>query len=68
MPSTKEKETVMDKETSNKLETAVLERLYAMYPDEPGAKGLIRQIARIATQATIITLQEYEKLNSKENE
>ena len=59
---------MLDKTTSSILESRALERLYAMYPDESGTKGLARQIARISTQATIVTLQEYEKLNQTDNE
>lgn len=54
---------MLDKDTSQQLESAVLERLNNMFQDSTGAKGLVHQIAKIATAASIITLQEYEKLN-----
>lgn len=54
---------MLDKDTSKQLETIVIERLSKMFPDETGVKGLSHQIARIAAMASVITLQEYEKLN-----
>ncbi len=52
---------MLDKDTAKILEKNVLKRINKMYPDD---SSLSRTIAQISVQATIITLQEYEKLNS----
>jgi len=52
---------MLDKYTAKTLEKSVLERIKKMYPHD---SSIAHEIAHIAVQATIITLQEYEKLNS----
>jgi hypothetical protein len=51
----------LDKDTAEILEKNVLKRINKMYPTD---SSLARTIAQISVQAAIITLQEYEKLNS----
>lgn len=55
---------MLDKETSEKLQAAVLERLSEMLPDESGIDKFIQSLSRLAVLASVITLEEYEKLNS----
>lgn len=56
---------MIDKDTAEMLENNVAERINRLYPEEKA--GLNNAIARVATQAAIITLQEYEKLNNSKN-
>lgn len=59
----KEHRTMLDKETSEKLQSAVLERLTkTLSNDAPGAE-LTKTLYRLAVLASTITLEEYEKLN-----
>ena len=56
---------MLNKENSIKLENAVIERIKELYPKEDGVEGLLQVIAQIAAKTTIITLQEYEKMNQQ---
>ncbi len=54
---------MLDKETSEKLQSAVLERLTkTLSNDAPGAE-LTKTLYRLVVLASTITLEEYEKLN-----
>lgn len=54
---------MLDKETSEKLQAAVLERLTKNLPNNSGTDKFIQSMMRLATLASVITLEEYEKLN-----
>ena len=54
---------MLDKENSVKLKNAVMERIHQKYPVTDGTEKLISVISQIAADTTIITLQEYEKMN-----
>lgn len=54
---------MLDKETSEKLYSSILERIDKMYPSDSDFYKTIHNMAEIAIQVSIITLQEYEKLN-----
>lgn len=53
---------MIDTETFNTLQSAVLKRLENMFAEEEGIQKFAHEIAKIATVASIITLQEYEKM------
>lgn len=63
----KEKTLMLDKENSAKLKNAVMERIHQKYPITDGTEKLISVISQIAADTTIITLQEYEKMNQKKD-
>lgn len=54
---------MLNKETSEKLQAVVLERLDTLLPDKSGTDKLIQAFSRLAVQISVITLEEYEKLN-----
>lgn len=54
---------MLDKETSQKLQTAVMERLTKTLPDDSVGNELTKTLLRLAVLASAITLEEYEKLN-----
>ena len=54
---------MLNKETSEKLQATVIERLEKTLPNESGTDKLIQSLVRLATLASVITLEEYEKLN-----
>lgn len=54
---------MLDKETSDKLQSAVLERLTKSLPNDSGTDKLVQSMAKLAALASVITLEEYEKLN-----
>ena len=54
---------MIDKENFEKLQIAVLERLTKNLSIEKGTDKFVKEICRIAVMASIITLEEYEKLN-----
>ena len=56
---------MLNEEKCIKLEHTVIERIKELYPKEDGVEGLIPVIAQIAARTTIITLQEYEKMNQQ---
>lgn len=56
---------MLNEERCIELEDAVIERIKKLYPKKDGVEGLIPVIAQIAAQTTIITLQEYEKMNQQ---
>lgn len=58
---------MLDKENSDKLKNAVMERIHQKYPITDGTEKLISVISQIAADTTIITLQEYEKMNQKKD-
>jgi hypothetical protein len=53
---------MLDKDTTKILEANVLERINKLYPVDKA--GLNNVIAMVASQAAIVTLQEYEKLTN----
>lgn len=52
----------MDKKTFEKLQTSALERLTKNLSSEKEIDGFIEELYQIAVTASIITLEEYEKL------
>ena len=54
---------MLDKETSEKLQAKVLERLTKTLPNESGMDKYVQSMFKLAVLASIITLEEYEKLN-----
>lgn len=54
---------MLDKDTSEKLQATVLERLTKTLSEESGTNKFIRTLTRLAVLASVITLEEYEKLN-----
>lgn len=54
---------MLDKETSNKLLSAIIERTDTMFSENSGTEKLAKQIAKIAATISVVALEEYEKLN-----
>lgn len=52
---------MLTKEQCEVIEASVLERINGLYPKE----SLLPVISKIAVQATLLTLQEYEKIQSQ---
>lgn len=56
---------MLDKESSAKLLSAILEQIEAKYPNNTGTEKLLHNIAQVAADVSVISLQEYEKLNQQ---
>lgn len=56
---------MLTKENSDKLMTAIMERINKIFPNGTGINNLANQIAKIAATVSVVTLQEYKKLNQK---
>lgn len=56
---------MLDKESSVKLLSAILEQIEAKYPNSTGAEKLLYNIAQVAADVSVISLQEYERLNQQ---
>lgn len=54
---------MLDKEKSEKLQAAALARLTKTLPNNSSADHLTKTILELAVMATIVTLEEYEKMN-----
>ncbi len=54
---------MLTKENSDKLMTAIMERIDKMFPNGTDINNLANQIAKIAATVSVVTLQEYEKMN-----
>jgi len=54
---------MLDKETSEKLQTAVMERLTKSLSTDSTRDKFAKELLRLAVLASTITLEEYEKLN-----
>lgn len=54
---------MLDKETSEKLQAIVMERLIKTLPNDSTENELTKALLRLAVLASTITLEEYEKLN-----
>lgn len=52
-----------DKEISEKLQAAALARLTKTLPNSSSADRLTKTILELAVMATVVTLEEYEKMN-----
>lgn len=56
---------MLDSETAKRLEDKVFERMNLNQLKDSGTDSLTKMISKIAVRATIITLQEHERLNSE---
>ncbi len=56
---------MLDQKTIELLEGKVFETLQIDKPSESGTASLYKEVSKIAVRATIITLQEYEKLSNE---
>lgn len=56
---------MLDTKASEQLEHNVWERLHLNQVNTSGTESLTKMISQIAVRTTIITLQEYEKLNNE---
>lgn len=54
---------MLNKETSEKLQATVLERLTKTLSDESSTDRLTKTMIKLAVMATVVTLEEYEKMN-----
>lgn len=54
---------MIDKETFERLQMAALERLTKNLSSEKEADKFVKEMYRLAVIASIVTLEEYEKLN-----
>lgn len=54
---------MLNKETSEKLQATVMERLTKTLPDDSPGNEFTKALMRVAVLASVITLEEYEKLN-----
>lgn len=50
------------------LENTVVEKLYSHLSDDNSADRLVKQIARIASVATITTIREYERMKESQKD
>lgn len=54
---------MLDKETSEKLQAVALERLTKTLSDESSTDRFTKTMMKLAVMATVVTLEEYEKVN-----
>lgn len=56
---------MLDKETSEKLLSAIIKQFDGINPEKSGFDQLAHQIVQIAAKVSVAALQEYEKLNQQ---
>ncbi len=54
---------MLDKETSEKLLSAIMEQFDGLNPEKNAIDKLAHQMVQIAAKVSVVALQEYEKLN-----
>nr|WP_300838930.1 hypothetical protein [uncultured Acetatifactor sp.] len=59
---------MLDAKACEQLEHNVWERLQLNQENPSGTESLAKMISQIAVRATIVTLQEYERLNNETSE